>query len=162
MRYVKRCAKLERFFSQNHIQREATKVRPKENPMEKHLSRKQIKRGKKQKKKETAMHAEQQTLDEEEIDHDDVDHMLSLVNGVPENIAPIILALAICYHTRLGTTQLRKQYRRIIFSALPTSSLFVHDLIAKKKKCSQSSNATIALFRNCHFWRSFSGSKVAT
>jgi hypothetical protein len=129
MRDVKRCAKLEQFFSQYRIQREATKVRPKENSTDtgKPLSRKQRRRGKKQKKKEHTKHAEQQTLDREEIDHDDVDQMLSLVNRVPENIAPIILALAICYHTRLGTTLLRKQYRRITFSARLTSSLFVDE-----------------------------------
>lgn len=62
--------------------------------------------------KAAAKPQDKQLAQEEELD--DVELLLAQIVQVPQNLTPIILALAICYHTRLGTTELRSKYRCIL------------------------------------------------
>ena len=115
MRDVKRCIKLEQFFREHHIARESNKVRAKVNA-NKPPSRKRKKRGPYKKHSGKRMnnlqpHPVQATPPEDE---DEIDVLLRRVNQVPPNLSSIILALAICYHTRLGSTRVRAEYRRIL------------------------------------------------
>jgi hypothetical protein len=163
MRDVKRCTKLERFFKQNHIQRESSKLRPKATPFKRRRppTKKQRMKQKSINFKKPAKLLDSQPVSEE---LDEVELLLAELNMVPESLTSIILALAICYHTRLGTTQMRSTYRCIFLVFF----FFFFFLCAKiyidstKCSCKKSSNFIENRFQKNNSPQLYSGSKKDT
>lgn len=110
MRDVKRCTKLQTWFK-NHLIPRNIKITVVHKSKIEGLTGKDKQKAHKQMRKKKKKASKSQTS---EISGDSISDLRGKVSNVDDNLASIILALAVCYHTRLGTTDLRQEYRGII------------------------------------------------
>lgn len=110
MRDVKRCTKLERWFLDNLAPRQTTSTSKSLKSMDlasqlTGRERKQAKKRERKKKKEMSQTSEAHGKSKKELQEK--------ANTLVSPLCSIVLALAVSYHTRLGTSQLRQDYRSI-------------------------------------------------